>query len=110
MATIPEVVFPEGELFRSAIYTGDNSADLNSLITDFTITGETATTLSFTSGGTARSVPHGAYLVYQDGAVIEVYLNEADYRQNFAGVASASPHYHELVLKTGPAIAGAGEA
>lgn len=107
MATVPLVVFPEAELFRSAIYTGDNSADLNSLISDFTITAETASQLTFTSGGTSRTVPHGAYLVYQDGAVTDVYLNENDFREAFGHVSAAGDHYHELILKSGVAIPGA---
>lgn len=110
MATTPQVVFPEAELYRYAVYTGDNSADLNSLISDFTITGETATELSFTSGGVARVVPHDAYLVWQDGAVTDVYLNENDFREAFGISASATDHFHELTLMTGPAIAGGTEA
>lgn len=110
MATVPQVVFPEGELYRSAVYTGDNSADLNTLIDDFAITGETATTLTFTSAGTSYSVPRDAYIVWRDGAVTDTFLNEDDFREAFGDVASASAHYHEVVLKSGPAIADGAEA
>jgi hypothetical protein len=110
MATEPTVVFPEADVYRYAIYTGDNSADLNSLISDFTITGETPAGLDFTSGGTAYSVPPGGYVVYQNGVVTNVYLNADDLHDNFTGVVSAAEHYHELVLKSGPALAGSGEA
>lgn len=109
MATVPEVVFPEADVYRSAKYTGENSADLNTLISDFTITNETATHLTFTSGGVSHTVPRDAYLVYQNGAVTDVYINEDDFRDNFSGVASASEHYHELILKSGPALPGAPE-
>jgi hypothetical protein len=104
MATVPLVVFPEAELYRAAMYVGDNSADLNALIDDFTITGETATVLSFTSAGTAYSVPHDAYIVYLNGVVTHTFLNENDLLDNFGDVASPSAHYHEVVLKSGPAI------
>lgn len=110
MATVPQVVFPEAELSRSLVYTGDNSADLNSLINDFTITGETATTLNFTSAGTTYSVPRNAYIVYRDGAVTDTFLNENDFMDAYGDVASASDHYHEVVLKSGPAIANGAEA
>lgn len=107
MATTPQIVFPEDDLFRSVTYTGDNSADLNSLITDFTITGETATSLTFTSAGQSQTVPRGAYLVYQGGAVTDVYLNENDYRAAFGALTSVADHYHEIKLATGGAITGA---
>lgn len=110
MATTPEVVFPEDDLFRFVTYTGDNSADLNNLISDFQITQETATQLTFTSAGQSRTVPRNSYLVYQAGAVTDVYLNENDFRAAFGGVASAVAHYHELKLATGPAIPGAEQA
>lgn len=110
MATTPQVVFPEDELYRKVSYTGDNSADINNLISDFTITGETATNLTFVSGGETRTVPRNSILVYQAGTVTDVYLNDQDLRSAFGDVASASEHYHELVLKTGPAISGAEEA
>jgi hypothetical protein len=110
MATVPLVVFPEAELYRAAVYVGDNSADLNALIDDFTITSETATTLNFTSAGTAYSVPRNAYIVYRDGAVTDTFLNEEDFLDNYGDVASASEHYHEVVLKSGPAIANGAEA
>lgn len=110
MATVPEVVFPEADLFRAVKYSGDNSGDINTLISDFTITAETATNLTFTSAGVSRTVPRNAYLVYQDGAVTDVYLNEQDFREAFGNIAAAASHYHELVLKSGPAIAGTPEA
>jgi hypothetical protein len=110
MASVPLVVFPEGELFRALTYTGDNSADLNSLIEDFTITSETATTLSFTSAGTAYSVPRNSYVVYREGVVTNTYLNEDDFMEAFGDVASATDHYHEVILKSGPAIAAGTEA
>lgn len=106
MATTPLVVFPEAELYRAVLYTGSNSADINALIDDFTITGETATHLTFTSAGVSRTVPHGSYIVYQDGAVTEVYLNENDFREAFGDAAGAVDHYHEVTLKSGLGIAG----
>ena len=103
MAILPEVVFPEAELYRSVVYTG-NSAEINALIADFTITGETATELSFTSGGTPYTVEHGAYIVYQNGIVTHTFLNVDDYRDNFGSVVPAAAHNHQVILTSGPAI------
>lgn len=107
MATTPLVVFPEAELYRAVVYTGSNSADINALIDDFTINGETATHLTFTSAGLQQVVSHGSFLVYQNGAVTDVYLNEDDFREAFGDVASAVDHYHEITLKTGTGILSA---
>lgn len=103
MAILPEVVFPEDELYRSVIYTG-NSAEINALIADFTIANETATELSFTSGGTPYVVAHDGYIVYQNGVVTHTFLNVDDYRDNFGSVVPAAAHHHQVILTSGPAI------
>lgn len=105
MASTSQLVFPEENAFRALIYTGSNSGDLNSLISDFTITGEAGGNLNFTSDGVAYMVPTDGYVVYSQGVVTDVFLNEDDFLDTYATLPSlVLNHYHEIVLASGPGL------
>jgi hypothetical protein len=90
---------------KSVKYTGTNSAEIAALIPDFTVTGETATTLSFTSLGVSYTVPKNGYITYWEGAVREApFANEDDFRDVYRD-AVAMDHVHELKLRTGLGLA-----
>lgn len=55
------------------VYSGSNSADLNDAITDFTITSESSGVLNFNSGGSSFTLNTGDYVVFQHGAVYNVF-------------------------------------
>lgn len=88
---------------RSAVkYDGTNSADIAALIDDFTVTGENATELNFTSLGAAYTVPRNGYVTYWQGAVREVpYANEDDFRDVYRDTETLLNHVHDLKLTTG---------
>lgn len=110
MAT-PEFVFPEGEIYRSLQYDGNNSSQLNAEIADFTITSEAAGVLSFTSNAVAYNVSTDGYVVYLNGVVTDVFLNDDDLNDNYGALtATAVEHYHTLELHTSVGIPGAPEA
>lgn len=83
-------------------YDGTNSAKIAEHIADFTVTGETTTELTFTSGGTTRTVPRGGYIDYTSGVVTAVYANEDDLNDAVVAV-SAQDHVHDVVLHSGGA-------
>lgn len=91
------------EARRAAQYTGDNSADLNAEISDFSIVSETPTQLVFTSGGTQHTVARNGYVSWYQGSVTDVFQNRDDYEETFSAVATLANHVHDLVLTTGPA-------
>lgn len=86
-------------------YDGTNSADLAAAINDFTVVTETATALTFTSGGQTLTVPRNGYVVAAHGMVVpeDVFANEDDFRDMYADFSEARDHMHEVVLKSGPA-------
>lgn len=95
---------PVFEARNSAIYTGTNSADLNSAIADFTVVSQNASGLTFTSDGTSFTVAPGGYVVWYQGAVTEVFQNQSDFNEVYADVLEAGgDHYHEVVLTSGGA-------
>lgn len=105
MASTPQLIFPEEEVYRALLYTGTNSADLNSLISDFTIISEGGGNLTFSSDGVNYTVVTDGYVVYRQGIVTNVFLNEDDFLDTFTGVPStALEHYHEVVLTSGTGI------
>lgn len=83
-------------------YDGTNSAKIAEHITDFTVVSETTTDLTFTSGGTTRSVARGGYIDYAGGVVSAVYQNEDDLNDAVVGVSSVD-HVHDVVLHSGGA-------
>lgn len=82
-------------------YDGSNSAALAEHIADFTITAETSTELTFTSGGRSFVLPRGGYAAYASGAVFEVFATAEDLQHSWAKV-SAAGHVHDLKWTTGP--------
>lgn len=82
-------------------YDGTNSAAIAAKIPDFTVGTETPTELNFTSGGTSYTVARNGHIVWQNGAVTEVFQNDDDYRDAWAAVASGD---HKHALWTGGAI------
>lgn len=99
MATVPTPVF---EARHSVQYTGTNSAEIAALINDFNVTGETATELTFTSGGQTYVLPRLGRIVYAQGVVEDTFNNDDDYRDAWSEQA-LDEHIHEVVLKSGPA-------
>ena len=90
---------------RAVQYTGTNSAEIAALIDDFTVTGETAAGLTFTSDGTSYAVPTNGWITYWEGAVHETpFANDDDFRDVYRDEAAATDHVHELKLTTGPAL------
>lgn len=67
-------------------YTGSNSAEIDGLITDFTIDSEGGGTLAFTSGGSPYSVSTGEWVRYAQGAVLNTHTTSF---LNFAFVRNA---------------------
>lgn len=86
-------------------YDGTNSADLAAAIDDFTVVTETATQLTFTSGGQNLTVLRNGYVVAAHGMVTpeDVFANEDDFRDEYADFSEARDHMHEIVLTSGPA-------
>lgn len=102
---MPLDVKPIREARSAAQYTGDNSADLNTEISDFTIVGEDANGLTFNSGGQQYTVQPSGYVAWYQGAVTEVFQNEDDLRSVYADLGAVEDHVHDLTLTTGPARA-----
>lgn len=92
---------------RALQYTGSNSAEIAAAIDDFTVTGEDATGLQFTSNGQALNVPRNGWLSYHRGQVApqDVFANDDDFRDEYMDVAQAGGHVHDLTLTSGPAKA-----
>lgn len=87
---------------RAVPYDGTNSAKIAEAIGDFTVTGEDANGLTFTSGGATHTVPKGGYLDYAGGVVSAVYANDDDLGDAVTRV-SAADHVHDVVLTSGGA-------
>lgn len=88
---------------KAYLYDGTNSADLSAKIDDFTVVGEDAVQLTFSSGGVQLSVPRNGYVIAQSGKVVaeDVYANEDDFRDANTPLADATAHKHAIVLHTG---------
>lgn len=101
MALTPLRVF---ESRNAAKYTGQNSADLNTAINDFSIVSENAQGLTFTSNGQQYTVAPNGYVAWYQGQVTEVFQNEQDFREVYADVATEVGLNHVHHLTTGPGI------
>lgn len=97
MAAIPIAIAED----RKAVqYDGSNSAELATLIDDFTVVSENATTLTFTSLGTTRTVPVNGWVTYWQGAVREAtFANDDDFRDVYRNLEEMV-HVHDLKLTT----------
>jgi hypothetical protein len=82
-------------------YNGTNSAHIAAIISDFTVTGETSTELTFTSGGQTFTVARDGYIAYAAGVVTQVFNTGEDLHHTYATV-SAAGHVHDLVLTSEP--------
>ena len=102
MALTPLRVF---ESRSAAKYTGSNSADLNTAISDFTIVSENASGLTFTSDGASYTVAPNGYIAWYQGEVTDVFQNQPDFDSVYATEQALQGHVHDLVLTTGPAKA-----
>lgn len=70
---MPAIQYDE---LRNAIqYTGSNSAEMESLISQFDFVSEGGGTLNFTSNGTPFSVSTGDWVLYTQGAVQATFTN-----------------------------------
>lgn len=67
-------------------YDGTNSAEINGLITDFTIDSEGGGFLSFTSAGTPYTIPTGDWVRYSQGFVLNTHTTAF---LNFAFIRNA---------------------
>lgn len=94
---------------QAAKYDGTNSADFNTAISDFSISSETPTHLTFTSNGQSYTVARNGYIAWYQGQVTEVFQNQNDFVEVYEAVQAAADHVHDLVLTTGPAKPGSGE-
>lgn len=103
---MPTTPINVAEARKAVQYTGTNSAEIAALIDDFTVTNETATTLTFTSGGLSLTVPRDGYLVYFQGKVAaeDVFANADDFHDVYADLAATAGHVHQIVLTSGPAM------
>ena len=99
MALTPLRVF---ESRNPARYTGQNSADLNTAISDFSIVSENAQGLTFTSNGQQYTVAPNGYVAWYQGQVTEVFQNENDFREVYADMAAEVGLNHVHHLTTGP--------
>lgn len=101
---MPAPAIPVVESRTGYLYDGTNSGDLAAAINDFTVTSETPTELTFTSGGQTHTVARGGYLVSAHGMVAaeDIFANEDDFRDTYADMTERLNHTHDLVLTTGP--------
>jgi hypothetical protein len=106
---MPATPLPVVEARKGYLYDGTNSADLAAAIDDFTVVSETATELTFTSGGQNLTVARNGYIVAAHGMVdpADVFANEDDFRDAYMDT-DATSHVHDLILTTGPAKPAAG--
>jgi hypothetical protein len=102
---MPAIPIPVIEARNGYLYDGTNSADLAAAIADFTVTAETPTMLSFTSGGVALTVLRNGYVVATQGMVSpdNVFANQDDFLDIYSDVSTHASHVHDIVLHTGPA-------
>jgi hypothetical protein len=99
MALQPKSVF---EARMADKYTGTNSADFADGIADFTVVSESASGLTFTSGGETFTVAPNGYIVWFGTAVVEVFQNEDDYRDAYTVLDEAVSLNHTHSIATGP--------
>jgi hypothetical protein len=92
------------EARNAAQYTGQNSADFNTEIGDFTITNENASGLTFTSAGQSYMVAPNGYIAWYNGQVSEVFQNQDDYLDTYAEVDTEAALNHVHYLTTGPGV------
>jgi hypothetical protein len=91
------------EARRAAKYTGQNSADFNNAISDFTIVSENAQGLTFTSGGHQYTVAPNGYIAYYQGEVTDVFQNQNDYEGAYTEAITelSLNHVHDITTGTG---------
>jgi len=101
---MPAMAMPVFEARNAYTYDGTNSADLAAAIFDFTVVSETATELTFNSGGVNLTVVRGGWLVESGGVVTaeNIFANADDFHDVYTEVRAATTHVHDIVLKTGP--------
>lgn len=87
---------------QSAQYNGTNSADLATEISDFTVNGETAAGLVFTSAGQQYTIARNGYLTWSNGRVDEVFQNADDYGDAYTELDQAMGLDHVHAITTGP--------
>lgn len=100
-------------------YDGTNSAEIDGLITDFTIDSEGGGSLSFTSAGTPYTIPTGDWVRYSQGFVLNThttaFLNFAFIRNavwddlpDVSGIEADIAALEETVEDLGGALLAAG--
>jgi hypothetical protein len=109
---MPASPIPVFESRNAYLYDGTNSAQLAEAIHDFTVVSETATELTFTSGGQNLTVVRGGYLVDAGGIVApeNIFANADDFHDVYAEVATTTSHVHDVILTSGPAKPAGGTA
>lgn len=72
-------------------YDGTNSADINGLITDFTIIAESESSITIESNGGTQVCPVGGYFVFNEaGQVYDIISSQASFEGRFHVVALAA--------------------
>jgi len=90
------------EARKAAQYTGSNSADLAAEISDFTVTSENTSGLTFTSGGQQYTVAPNGYIAWYNGQVSDVFQNADDYGDTYTEVDESLALGHVHAILTGP--------
>lgn len=105
MAATP---IPVIEARTGYLYDGTNSPDLAAAIDDFTVVSETATLLTFTSGGNTLTVPKNGYVVAHNSEVApaDVFSNADDFYDIYAAHHHLD-HVHEIKWVTTVALPAA---
>jgi hypothetical protein len=97
---VPAEAITVVEARKAYLYDGTNSADLAAAIDDFTVVTETATELTFTSGGVNLVVPRNGYVVAAQGKVAaeDIFANADDFHDVFSDISEVVAHVHDIVL------------
>lgn len=76
MSAVPHYVVTRN---RVVTYDGTNSADIDALISDFTITSETGGVLNFTSNGGMHTARAGYQIFYNEVGIVTESVSPANY-------------------------------
>lgn len=97
---MPAIPIAIAEDRKAVQYDGTNSAEIATLIDDFTVISEVGGVLTFTSLGVSRTVPTNGWITYWQGAVREAtFANDDDFRDVYRNLEEMV-HVHDLKLTT----------
>lgn len=120
MSAVPHYVVTRN---RVVTYDGTNSADIDALISDFTIVSETGGVLNFTSNGGMQTAQAGYQIFYNEIGIVTDSVSPANYASQvielpdfaaqqtaFDNLASAVSDLSDQVALVGGNVAAAGIA